>query len=411
MSGFCDLSERRVGQSWIYSCNIAECKREFRFRKRKLHLRILCRGEGINLPDVPKTNTICHHRGDLVTTITGRVAGYGCRRTSVPVYECQHFREPVLMVGSPPCIDTLREQVPGATGRVCATCPVPREVEPNSLPIQDAGLTQADVYGIITGASAVNWPCLGAIAIAAHQQALGLAVADHGLKTWQRDELTRCGVRWVTHDQPNLADVRQSLRIPSDLRAWWKPWICLASPFRVSLWIDSDAVPVGPVADLLTAAETRPQVSTQRLWQDDGIRMYRGLVSSLFGRHGSEDILPRFAHVNSGVLAWHTGADLLRDWRAWCVRLMSDPELTTLCRVRDQAGLLVTLVDDAIHGRDNVDLLADEWNTPADYLPSRESRTRKPISLEPAQLLDTARQRHPGAAIVHWLGGVKPWKL
>lgn len=72
---------------------------------------------------------ICPHRGnDVLRTINGRVAGYGCRKTNVEVYQCGMFNEPVLKHGAPPCLDTLREQVPGATGLVCQTCVVPRNL-------------------------------------------------------------------------------------------------------------------------------------------------------------------------------------------------------------------------------------------------------------------------------------------
>lgn len=67
----------------------------------------------------------CPHRGDVLTTITGRVAGCGCSGATVEVYQCRHFGEPVIKHGHPPCLDSLREQVPGATGRTCRVCPVP----------------------------------------------------------------------------------------------------------------------------------------------------------------------------------------------------------------------------------------------------------------------------------------------
>ena len=70
----------------------------------------------------------CPHRDPVpLTKINGRVAGYGCASASIEVYRCKQFAEPVIKQGHPPCLDTLREQVPGATGRTCRECPVPRE--------------------------------------------------------------------------------------------------------------------------------------------------------------------------------------------------------------------------------------------------------------------------------------------
>jgi len=69
----------------------------------------------------------CPHRGAVVATITGRVAGCGCPGSTVEVYQCSHFHEPVIKQGHPPCLDTLREKVPGAKGRTCRECKVPME--------------------------------------------------------------------------------------------------------------------------------------------------------------------------------------------------------------------------------------------------------------------------------------------
>lgn len=69
----------------------------------------------------------CPHRGQVLATINGRVAGCGCSSTRIEVYECRYFHEPVIKQGHPPCLDTLREQVPGATGRTCRECKVPSQ--------------------------------------------------------------------------------------------------------------------------------------------------------------------------------------------------------------------------------------------------------------------------------------------
>lgn len=64
----------------------------------------------------------CPHRGDVLSTITGRVAGCGCQGSIVEVFRCDRFPDPVIKAGHPPCMDTIREQVPGFTGRTCREC-------------------------------------------------------------------------------------------------------------------------------------------------------------------------------------------------------------------------------------------------------------------------------------------------
>lgn len=76
----------------------------------------------------------CPHRGRVLATISGRVAGCGCSSTAVEVYHCNHFNEPVTAKGKPRCLDSLREKVPGSNGRVCRDCLVPMQ-SISSLPI------------------------------------------------------------------------------------------------------------------------------------------------------------------------------------------------------------------------------------------------------------------------------------
>jgi hypothetical protein len=82
---------------------------------------------GTPTTDEPTPGCPCKHRGPIIATITGRVAGLGCAGKSVDVYRCEVFNEAVIVHGKPPCLDTLSEQVPGATGRTCRDCKVPMQ--------------------------------------------------------------------------------------------------------------------------------------------------------------------------------------------------------------------------------------------------------------------------------------------
>lgn len=362
----------------------------------------------------------CQHRGPAIYSLPGSTVG-GCPSSAVEVYQCRRFAEPVLKHAAARCLAKITARVPGYTGRTCRECKVPREsaadvtpvgtTKPACLPLADGALTTDPQRGVITGAHAAHWPCLGALALGAHRNVCGFAVADHGLSDWQRKELDRVGVRWITHEQPDLSNVRNRLKIVSEMRAWWKPWVCLASPFDVTAWIDSDAVVTGDLAELFAMTERGPCVSTQRLWMDGWGKLYREMLTSAVGMETAERWGPDVTNINSGVVAWRRGDTLLTDWRDACFWLMTDPDLSPLCPVRDQAGLALALVIRSQQGRDAVTLLGDEWNVPADYLPGAKSKHRKPVSLNPEKLLAVAIRRHPMARVVHWLGGMKPWKI
>lgn len=64
----------------------------------------------------------CPHRGKVLTTISGRTAGYGCSSTPVEVYQCNQFNEPVLKQAAPRCLEKIQGKVPGYTGRTCREC-------------------------------------------------------------------------------------------------------------------------------------------------------------------------------------------------------------------------------------------------------------------------------------------------
>jgi hypothetical protein len=91
---------------------------------------------GIRLGDTERASIpSCPYRGQPLTTITGRVAGCNCPGAKIEVYHCRHFNEPVIKQGRPPCLDTLREKVPGATGRTCQKCMVPMETKTVTKPL------------------------------------------------------------------------------------------------------------------------------------------------------------------------------------------------------------------------------------------------------------------------------------
>jgi len=280
-----------------------------------------------------------------------------------------------------------------------------REAPEQRLPIADNSVRNKH-RGIVTGARALHWPCLGALAIEAANQGLGLAVADHGLKPWQQKELSRVGVHWVVHDKPNI-DIAKNRKAPSDPQAWWKPWVCAASPFDESVWVDSDAVVVGDLTDLFSVL---PSITTQEQWCGNGSRLYSKLVRAVLPQHKST--LRVYENVNSGVVAWaKSDTSIIDDWRVMCQTILDNPKKVGKCTVRDQSGLVMSLIDRYRRNKMPPRMLPSKYNWPADGLRAKESGRRLAIPIIPEQLLEEAKRRHPTAVVVHWLGGIKPWKI
>lgn len=128
----CNFDETRIGTKWQYRCVNEGCEITLRYAVRKHGLRVQCNGA-----TGPHHWLKCPHRGQVLTTISGRVAGCGCPSSAIEVYQCTHpsINEPVIKQGKPPCLDSLREQVPGATGKTCLKCKIPSAAgEPEMLP-------------------------------------------------------------------------------------------------------------------------------------------------------------------------------------------------------------------------------------------------------------------------------------
>jgi len=275
----------------------------------------------------------------------------------------------------------------------------------SALPVEGGCLSGYD-RGIVTGGTSIHWPCMGALAIAAARYGIGFAVADHGLSQFQREELTRCGTHWIDHQRPSVDQARNGRTIAA-LKAWWKPWVCLASPFSRSVWIDSDAV---LLADPKPLFDSAPALSTQGAFGTTKFRLYHPLLESLFGAEGLRGF-PVVEEINTGVLSWARGEPLISEWAEWSTRLLEDPVRLALCGVRDQSSMMALLIHRQVTGQPLPTLLEDRWNWPADGLTHHMMHARLPVPLVPETLLATVAERHPDIGVVHWLSRVKPWGI
>ena len=66
----------------------------------------------------------CSHRSPPTATVNARTAGCGCASSTVEVYRCDRFNEPVLKKSPPRCSEAVAAIVPGYTGRTCRECDV-----------------------------------------------------------------------------------------------------------------------------------------------------------------------------------------------------------------------------------------------------------------------------------------------
>lgn len=299
---------------------------------------------------------------------------------------------------------------PTIAARIAAPDPYPLPPTILATPYYERTTPTTD-RGIITGATAKHWPHLAAIALAANQHNIPLAIADHGLTETQRQNLNQFAVRWIHAPHPPIPPAAATAPAIADPKAWAKPWICLASPFDRTLWIDADAIPLLNNLQPLDPNNTAFQIATDNPWNPRSAAMYTRLNHALPNLAAPETPDPTAPACNTGIIAWTRHDPLITRWANTAEILLSHPELTPLCRVRDQSAMWIAIRDHQTETRQHPSYLDPTWNWPADGLPATEAKNRLPIPYEPHALLETTRKRHPWANIVHWLGRPKPQNL
>lgn len=268
-----------------------------------------------------------------------------------------------------------------------------------------------DEFGIVTGAHQVHYPTLAATALTANRYRIPLAIADHGLTPAQRREFRRFNVHWIDHKKPPIPKSMPPAHAVAEPNAYWKPWICEASPWDRTIWIDADAIACQDLRPALDITHPEPLLTTNDAFTIHSFRLYRDFhtAANLDGPPPDSD-----SHVticNTGVLAWTRGETLLEEWLDDCMRLINSPHLHALANTRDQSAMYATLNRRFYDGQPLPYYLPTSWNQPADYLRAPDTKHRKTISPDPVKLLAQTIRRHPDAHIVHWLGTPKPAQL
>lgn len=261
-------------------------------------------------------------------------------------------------------------------------------------------------YGIITGANSVNWICLSALAIGAHKNKIGFAIADHGLEKWQRTELERIGIQWIEHKKIDLPKLNTN---SVDLRAWWKPWICQASPFEKSIWIDNDSVIIGDITPLFKYDLC---VGNHKIWI--GHRRWiqsQDLAEKIFDKDRLKNYYLKTKDMNCGVIGFTKNNPFIQEWIDMTEYLFKNKELLDLCVAKDQNAFILTCIKRLIENKDIPYILENKYNYPAEGLNNKYKHKRKKISKNPNLFLKDTIKKNPKQIIVHWISRPKPWEL
>jgi hypothetical protein len=276
------------------------------------------------------------------------------------------------------------------------------------LPIPDNYFNNK-TNGIITGGKYFHWMCIGALAIGAYNNNIGFAIADHGLNEEQKNELLRIGTLFIEHEKVSLVNMSKYPVSPPE--AWWKPWICLASPFEKTIWIDSDAVIVGNIKPLFNILDNNSFISSQEMFNTNNIKIYNKLLNYLFDQQVYDVLFHDICTINTGVVGFCKDSDIILEWIDTSLFILKDRFALENSIVRDQSSYMIMMINKLINHTLIPVILKPEYNYPADGLTCSQHKKRKGVSKIPERFLKDAIERHPKALIVHWLGNTKPWEL
>lgn len=341
----------------------------------------------------------CPHRGAVVATINGHVAGCGCSGSTIEVYQCSRFDEPVIKQGKPPCLDTLREKIPGATGRTCRECSVPTQdapPPPRSL---------SDVHRLAFVTSYFNPQRSAARAknleiFRQHVKTLGVPLFvvesdSQDAVLWQKERLlNRCidqlpdavdAIGWLDADVIFArSDIHET--ILKALTRWpviqpWSTCVMLDASGGVQKWNGHEMIRAMAAANNGRPGSGHPGTKHPGFaWA--ARRDTLAAIGGLYDRHitGSGDtsmVLGFYGDFDSRFLAEDRMSSAMREhWMAWARRAYET--------VRGQVGFVEGRIDHLYHGEIGNRQYQQRWTKLAamNFDPGRHVQTAENGSLE-----------------------------
>ncbi len=231
---------------------------------------------------------------------------------------------------------------------------------------------------------------------------IDLGMSDHQ-KRWCYD----CGVNLIDGVRivDQMATVFEGVSKYRPIRRfaslWAKPWLISLSPFRDTIWIDSDAVVLRPLTELFD-------------------RLKSGIVAIADGNYpagslNSEKLyellpVPRLTdhYINSGVIGLRMDRDreFLEAWKYCVTQAGIREEVRDAVAWHDQGAALW-----AIHKTERTDQINYEltWNHPPHGYSSEQLKERK--RYRKGHWLKDLQADHCKAGIVHYMSAPKLWEL
>jgi hypothetical protein len=264
--------------------------------------------------------------------------------------------------------------------------------------------------GVLTAANDAFWRTLNTLVRGCIALDVPIAVVDHGLSKAHCEWLTKRSATVIKGSQSYERSLREiavdhkNFNPKAPPEAWWKPLVCLESPFERTIWIDADAILLRGAEEMFAAIDSGPWL-TRDWWvpSNRAAGLYESLIMAVHGKKPSN--FPECVWVNSGVFGFSRGDAWLEGWRDMCQTITGNPEYLSHCRCRDQSALAAWLAANPSTAPRFIE--DDRWNYPANGKMAKDAKLRTNY-LPTVDLLATCKIDHPEAYVVHWLGRPKP---
>ncbi len=183
--------------------------------------------------------------------------------------------------------------------------------------------------------------------------------------------------------------------------AWFKSHYMSASPFKHTIWIDSDAMVVGDLRELVECGHNNALFTTDYTQLQDTTLNSPSLYSFMpIGKRYYHDILP---YLNSGVMVTHKKRDenILEGWRFCVEQAAMVKEIADSISCWDQGALKWSL-----HRSDLLYLIVPDkkFNFPAKIRHFAYPATSEAVN----HWIRNFKPTEP-CVVLHWMGSPKPW--
>lgn len=213
-------------------------------------------------------------------------------------------------------------------------------------------------------------------------------VIDAGLTRNDREWFSAIGVTVLPFTDP----------FPGEHRSYLKPYYISTAPTDRVVWVDTDAVIIRPIDELIDLSKNGP-VFTPELYAPGGVHNY----PQLYEKHPINEMPLR---INAGVVVIDKKRDeeLLKEWTGMVVRSLTDgPDMKKWVRLWDQGSLTWAIAKLKLGHHMTSET---RFNYPANGLISAHARQRRKYKLWHSVFEEIAGD-HPEAVIIHWMGEPK----